>query len=85
MTLKNEGYGINTNPAIKKLFKIPARITPLGSLYPQIIKKAARLILATILLQSLKKYKDIKEPSLDDKIMANLEAYENELQIEKEN
>jgi PPK2 family polyphosphate:nucleotide phosphotransferase len=48
-------------------------------------KKAARLILATILLQSLKKYKDIKEPSLDDKIMANLEAYENELQIEKEN
>ena len=46
-------------------------------------KKAARLILATILLQSLKKYKDIKEPSLDAKIMANLEAYENELQIEK--
>lgn len=46
-------------------------------------KKAARLILATILLQSLKKYKDIKEPSLDAKIMANLETYENELQIEK--
>ena len=46
-------------------------------------KKGARLILATILLQSLKKYKDIKEPSLDAKIMANLETYENELQIEK--
>lgn len=48
-------------------------------------KKAARLIFATILLQSLKKYKDIKEPSLDDKIMANLEDYEKELQIEKDN
>ncbi len=46
-------------------------------------KKAARLIVATILFQSLKKYKDIKEPSLDAKIMANLEAYENALQIEK--
>ncbi len=47
-------------------------------------KKAARLILAEILFQSLKKYKDIKEPGLDDKIMANLEAYENKLQIEKD-
>lgn len=47
-------------------------------------KKAARLILAEILLQSLKKYKDIKEPSLDDEIMANLEAYEKELQFEKD-
>lgn len=48
-------------------------------------KKAARLIFATIVFQSLKKYKDIKEPALDDKIMANLEAYEKELQVEKDN
>ncbi len=46
-------------------------------------KKAARVIVATILLERLKKYKDIKEPALDAKIMANLETYENQLQGEK--
>jgi PPK2 family polyphosphate:nucleotide phosphotransferase len=46
-------------------------------------KKAARTIVANILLQSLKKYKDIKEPKLSDKIMANLDAYEEQLQGEK--
>lgn len=46
-------------------------------------KKAARVIVATILLERLKKYKDIKEPALDDKIMANLETYEKQLQSEK--
>ncbi len=46
-------------------------------------KKAARTIVATILLQSLKKYKDIKEPMLSDKIMANLGIYEEQLQGEK--
>ncbi len=46
-------------------------------------KKAARVIVATILLQSLKKYKDIKEPMLSDEIMANLGAYEEQLQFEK--
>ncbi|MGC1514208.1 MAG: PPK2 family polyphosphate kinase [Maribacter sp.] len=46
-------------------------------------KKATRIIVASILLQSLKKYKDIKEPMLSDKIMANLEAYEEQLQSEK--
>lgn len=43
-------------------------------------KKAARLIVAKTLLEELKKYKDIKEPALDDKIMANLEVYKNQLQ-----
>ncbi len=46
-------------------------------------KKAARVIVATILLQSLKKYKDIKEPMLSDEIMANLGTYEEQLQFEK--
>ena len=47
-------------------------------------KKAARLLVANILLNELKKYKDIKEPNLDDKIMANLEDYKNQLESEKE-
>jgi PPK2 family polyphosphate:nucleotide phosphotransferase len=46
-------------------------------------KKAARTIVANILLQSLKKYKDIKEPMLSDEIMANLGTYEKQLQGEK--
>ena len=46
-------------------------------------KDATRIIVASILLQSLKKYKDIREPMLSDKIMANLEAYEEQLQAEK--
>lgn len=46
-------------------------------------KKAARVIVAAILLESLKKYKDIKEPMLSEKIMANLGAYEEQLQGEK--
>jgi PPK2 family polyphosphate:nucleotide phosphotransferase len=45
-------------------------------------KKAARVIVASILLQSLKKYKDIREPALDDEILANLDHYEKELQSE---
>tara|TARA_R110000796_G_scaffold35017_1_gene89962 strand:+ start:49722 stop:50603 length:882 start_codon:yes stop_codon:yes gene_type:complete len=45
-------------------------------------KKAARLIVAKTLLQELKKYKDIKEPELDDKIKANLEDYKNQLEKE---
>ncbi len=47
-------------------------------------KKAARVIVAKILLERLKKYKDIKEPVLEDEIMANLDAYENQLRSEKE-
>lgn len=45
-------------------------------------KKAARVIVATILLEALKKYKDIKEPELPDKIKAKLGAYKNELENE---
>ena len=45
-------------------------------------KKAARLIVASILHEELKKYKDIREPELDDKIKANLEAYKKQLENE---
>jgi polyphosphate kinase 2 (PPK2 family) len=45
-------------------------------------KKAARLIVAQILFQELKKYKDIAEPELDDKIKANLDSYKQQLQSE---
>ena len=45
-------------------------------------KKAARLIVASILFQELKKYKDIAEPELDDKIKANLDGYKQQLQSE---
>ncbi|MGI9551392.1 MAG: polyphosphate kinase 2 family protein, partial [Aurantibacter sp.] len=47
-------------------------------------KKAARVIVASILLKELKKYQDIKEPELDDKIKANLAAYNEQLESEKE-
>ena len=46
-------------------------------------KKAARLTVATILLEALKKYKDVQEPELEEKIKANLESFKQEL--EKEN
>ena len=46
-------------------------------------KKATRVIVANILLQSLKKYKVIKEPMLSEKIMANLDSYEEQLQSEQ--
>lgn len=45
-------------------------------------KKAARVIVATILLEELKKYKDIAEPELDDKIKVNLELYKQQLETE---
>ncbi|MDC6367391.1 MULTISPECIES: PPK2 family polyphosphate kinase [Flavobacteriaceae] len=43
-------------------------------------KKAARLIVASILYEALKKYKDIKEPELDEEIKANLETFKQELE-----
>ncbi len=46
-------------------------------------KNASRLIVASILLESLKKYKDIKEPELDDKIKANIESYKSQLEKEE--
>ncbi len=45
-------------------------------------KNAARVIVASIMLKELKKYKDIDEPELDDEIKANLEAYKNQLENE---
>lgn len=45
-------------------------------------KNAARLIVAQILLQALKKYKDIVAPELDAKIKANLSIFKKELQAE---
>ncbi|ALM07633.1 phosphate:nucleotide phosphotransferase [Sediminicola sp. YIK13] len=46
-------------------------------------KEGARVIVASILLEELKKYKDIVEPELDDEIKANLEAYKSQLEKEK--
>lgn len=45
-------------------------------------KQAARVIVASILLEELKKYTDIKEPELDAEIKANLATYR--AQLEKE-
>lgn len=45
-------------------------------------KKAARVIVASIMLEALKKYKDIEEPELDDEIKANLETFKQELEKE---
>ncbi len=45
-------------------------------------KKAVRLIVASILLEELKKYKSIEEPSLDDDIKANLDLYKKQLEAE---
>jgi PPK2 family polyphosphate:nucleotide phosphotransferase len=45
-------------------------------------KKAARVIVAAILQEELKKYKDIREPELDEKIKANLEEYKKQLENE---
>jgi len=46
-------------------------------------KKAARVIVASVLLEELKKYTDIVEPELDDEIKANLEMYKEQLENEK--
>lgn len=47
-------------------------------------KRAARVILASVMLEELKKYQDIQEPELADKIKANLEIYKTQLESEKE-
>ncbi|WP_420400408.1 PPK2 family polyphosphate kinase [Flagellimonas sp.] len=47
-------------------------------------KRAARVIVASILLEALKKYKDIQEPELDAEIKANLESFKQELEKENE-
>ncbi len=45
-------------------------------------KEAARVIVASILLEELKKYKDVREPELDAKIKANIEDYKKQLESE---
>jgi PPK2 family polyphosphate:nucleotide phosphotransferase len=42
-------------------------------------KETARVIVAEIMLQELKKYKDIKEPALDDAIKAKISEYRERL------
>lgn len=46
-------------------------------------KPMARLLVASILLEELKKYKDIVEPELDDEIKAKISDYKQQLQNEK--
>ncbi|HRV54656.1 MAG: polyphosphate kinase 2 family protein [Mangrovimonas sp.] len=45
-------------------------------------KATARYIVAKILYDTLKEYKDIKEPELDDEIKANIELYKQQLENE---
>jgi len=45
-------------------------------------KKAARVIVASIMLEELKKYTDIAWPELDDEIKSNIAAYKNQLNNE---
>ena len=45
-------------------------------------KRAARVIVAAVLLDALKKLKDVREPELEDKIKANLESFKQELEKE---
>lgn len=47
-------------------------------------KRAARVIVASILLESLLEYKDIEEPELEPEIRENLELYKQQLQSEHE-
>jgi len=47
-------------------------------------KRASRLIVASILLEELKKYKDIEEPELEDKIKSNIDSYREQLESEGE-
>lgn len=47
-------------------------------------KAASRVIVASILLEALKKYKDICEPELDEKIKANIAVYKKQLEKEGE-
>lgn len=47
---------------------------------PSDVKPAARLIVASILLQELQKYEDIKEPELDTKIIAQIDDFKKRLE-----
>ena len=46
-------------------------------------KEAARLIVASILEEVVTAYKDVQEPELSEKILANLEEYRSRLEAEK--
>jgi PPK2 family polyphosphate:nucleotide phosphotransferase len=43
-------------------------------------KETARYIVANVILETLKSYKDIEEPELDDETKANLEAFKKQLE-----
>ncbi|MGB1309128.1 MAG: polyphosphate kinase 2 family protein, partial [Oceanihabitans sp.] len=45
-------------------------------------KPTARYIVAKIMLDTLEKYTDIKEPELDDEVKANIELYKQQLNKE---
>tara|TARA_R110002073_G_scaffold82622_2_gene197271 strand:- start:4131 stop:5009 length:879 start_codon:yes stop_codon:yes gene_type:complete len=45
-------------------------------------KPTARYIVSKILLETLKKYKDIKEPELDDEVKASINLYKEQLNSE---
>ena len=45
-------------------------------------KPAARLLVASILLEELAKYTDIKEPDLDPKVKAKIDEYKQQLENE---
>lgn len=45
-------------------------------------KKAARLMVASIILEEIKKY-NFREPDVDEKVMENIHLYENKLKSEK--
>lgn len=46
-------------------------------------KDAARLIVAKIILETLEKYTDIKEPELDEEIKKHISVYQEQLEKEK--
>ncbi len=46
-------------------------------------KPTARILVAHIIYEALKQYKDIKEPELDDDVKANLELYKKQLESEQ--
>lgn len=46
-------------------------------------KPTARILVAHIIYEALKQYKDIKEPELGDEVKANLELYKKQLESEQ--
>jgi len=58
--------------------------TPLAPWYniPADSKPAARLLVASILLNELEKYKDIKEPELDSEVKVRIAEFKEQLEQE---